>query len=542
MVESIAIRDVPSATQIYADCWEGKQSFTNLVSRHFLAPGSFAEQAKLVGARRYDRQGLIDVLVEQNERFGAGTKAQEEIRRLADPASLVVIGGQQAGLFGGPLYTVHKALTIVVLARRMQQELARPVVPVFWIAAEDSDLAEVNHAFVTDREGLLRELRLPGDTQAKLPVSGVRLGEAVGRLIEELSSMLPESGTGAEVLADLRAAYTTGRTYTQAFGAWMGGLFRELGLVLVDPSDARLKRMALGLFGREITEKSPVSAAVREQTARVVRAGYAAQIELRDGFLTLFHQDPAREAIAVTEKGFELKGSGARFSTEALADLLRRSPDLFTPNAVLRPLFQDTLFPTLAVVLGPAEIAYFSQLTLAYERMGIPMPVIFPRASITVIETKMAGLMAKLGIDLKGLLARGERIVDDLVRKEIPPTLTERLERGRVQVRETWAGFAAEVDRLDPTLHRTAELASGRALRQFDFMEGKLVKAERRKNVVLQGRVARLVASAAPRGGLQERTLAALPLLARHGKGILARIAAGIDPFSPAHHVLVIDP
>jgi bacillithiol biosynthesis cysteine-adding enzyme BshC len=424
----------------------------------------------------------------------------------------------------------------------MQQELGRPVVPVFWIAAEDSDLAEVNHTWVTDREGALRELRLPGDTQSKLPVSNVRLGEAVERLTEEVAAMLPESEATGEILADLRAAYTTGRTYTQAFAAWMGGLFRELGLVLVDPSDVRLKRQALGLFTREITEKSPVSSAVREQTSRVVRAGYPPQIELRDGFLTLFHQDPAREAIAMTDKGFALKGSGRRISMEALTDLLHRSPELFTPNATLRPLFQDTIFPSLAVVLGPAEIAYFAQLTLAYERAGIPMPVVFPRSSITVVEPKMAGLLTKLGIDLKTLLARGERIVDDIVRKEVPPTLLERLAGGRVQTRETWAGFVDEIDKLDPTLHRTAELATGRALRQFDFMERKLVKAERRKADVLQAQVARLVASLAPRGGLQERTLAALPLLARHGKGVLARIAASLDPFSPTHHAFMVDP
>jgi bacillithiol synthase len=541
MVHTIAIRDIPGTTKIYTDCWDAAQSFRNLVPRHFQAPGAFREQAKLVGARRYDRAGLCATLAEQNERFGAGPRTAEAIRRLSEPESLVVIGGQQAGLFGGPLYTLHKAFTALLVARRMERELGRPVLPVFWIAAEDSDLAEVNHAFVTDREGALRELRLPGATQAKLPVSSIRLGEAVGALIEELAGLLPESGTSAELIADLRAAYTPGRTYPQAFGSWMAGLFRDLGLILVDPSDVRLKRQAQGLFEREIREKSPVSAAVREQTARMLRAGYHPQIELRDGLLTLFHQDPAREAITVTENGFELKSSGKRHSADALAGLLQRSPELFTPNAVLRPLFQDTLFPTLAVVLGPSEIAYFSQLTLAYERIGIPMPILFPRASLTLIEPKQETLMERLGIGLGDLMARGERVIDDVVRKAIPPSLSERLSRGRVQAQEAWAGFVDEIDRLDGTLHRTAELASGRTLRQFDFMERKLVQAQRRKDVVLRGQVSRLASALAPRDGLQERTLTALPLLARHGKGIVGWIADSMDPFAPAHQGLLVD-
>ena len=542
MVHSIALRDIPSTTPLYADCWEGTASFRGLVPRHFRAQGAFAEQARIVGGARYDRLTLCTVLREQNTRFGAGPAALSSIDRLTEPGSLVVIGGQQAGLFGGPLYTVYKALTILLLARRMEKELGRPVIPVFWIASEDSDLAEVDHAFVTDRQGALAELRLPGRTQEKVPVSRVRLGEGIGPLLDGLSAALPETGFAHDVLSDLRSAYTPGRSFPQAFGAWMALLFGEEGLVLVDPSDTRLKRMAHGLFQREIMEKSPVSAAVVEQTKRLATAGYAAQIELRDGYLTLFHQDPARQAITIRGGGFELKSSGKRFTTEELAALLEQSPDTFTPNAVLRPLYQDTIFPTLAVVLGPAEIAYFSQLTLAYERMGIPMPIIFPRASVTLIEAQVQKLLQRLGVGLRDVLVRGQHIIDDILAREVPESLMARILEGRARVKEAWAGVIGEIDRLDPTLHRTAELGSARALRQFDFMEKKIAQAGRKKNGILREQVGRLAAALAPRGGLQERTLTILPFLARHGKQVLKLAASGIDPFAPEHRGVVIDP
>ena len=542
MVHSIALRDIPSTTALYADCWGGTSSFRGLVPHHFRALGAFAEQARIIAGARYDRQTLCTVLREQNERFGAGTATLSSIGRLAEPGSLVVIGGQQAGLFGGPLYTVHKALTILHLSRRMEKDLGRPVIPVFWIASEDSDLAEVDHAFLTDRQGGLAELRLPGRTQEKMPVSRVRLGEGIGPLIDGLSAALPETGFAHDVLSDLRSAYTPGRTFPQAFGAWMTALFGVDGLVMVDPSDTRLKRMAHGLFHREIMEKSPVSAAVVEQTRRLAEAGYAAQIELRDGYLTLFHQDPAREAITIRGGGFELKSSGKRFTTMELAALLEQSPDTFTPNAVLRPLYQDTIFPTLAAVLGPAEIAYFSQLTLAYERMGIPMPIVFPRSSITLIEAKVEKLLQKLGVGLRDILVRGQRIIDDILAREVPESLVARILDGRARMKETWAGVVGEIDRLDPTLHRTAELGSARALRQFDFMEKKIAQAARKKNGILRGQVGRLAAALAPRGGLQERTLTILPFLARHGKQVLKLASAGIDPFAPEHRGVVIDP
>ncbi len=542
MVRGIPFGDIPSTTRLFADYWEGRESIRAFFPRYFRDPAAFEEQAGLAAARRHDRKTLRTVLREQNERYGAGLRALQNVDRLEEPGSLVVIGGQQAGLFGGPLYTVHKALTILALAREAERRLTRPVVPVFWIASEDSDIAEIDHAFVTDRGGLIRTLRMPGSGPAKVPVSRVRLGEPVARLLDELEEMLPETELSTEVIAELRSRYTPGRTYPEAFGSWMAHLFSQDGLVMVDPSEPRLKRSAHALFDREIRDGSPVSVAAMEQTERLHRAGYPAQIELRDGFLTLFHQEPVRDAITITDKGFQLKASGRRFSSAELASLLEDSPEAFTPNAALRPLFQDTLFPTLAVVLGPAEIAYFSQLTLAYERMGIPMPLVVPRASLTLIDAKIEKLGGKLGVGLRELLARGEHVIDDILRREVPQSLTTRIAEGRARTGDAWRGILGEIDALDPTLHRTAELGSARAMRQFDFMEKKIAQAARRKNTVLRGQVERLTAALAPRGGLQERTLCALPFLARHGRRILTLAAGAVDPFAPEHRALVIDP
>ena len=433
MIHSIALRELFPAGSLFLDCWEGSGKFTSLVPRHFRAPGAFAEQRDLVSARRYDRKAVGAVLQEQNLGFGAGAAAMANIARLSDPRSMVVVGGQQAGLFGGPLYTVHKALTILLLSRRLEAELGQPVIPVFWIASEDSDLAEVDRAFVTDADGGLRELRLPGDEAAKLPVSLVKLGGGLPPLLQELAAALAAGEIAPSIIEDLGRAYTPDRSYPQSFGAWMASLFRDQGLVLVDPSDVRLKRVAMPLFEREITEKSPVSRAVIEQTRLLVTAGYSPQIELREGMLTLFHQNPSRNAIAVKESGFELRSDTRKFSNGDLAALLSESPEQFTPNAVLRPLYQDSLFPTLAVVLGPSEIAYFSQLPLAYKGMGIPMPVVFPRASLTLVEPRMQRLLSKFDLTLRDVISRGERVIDDIVRRQIPRELFDRISAGRAQ-------------------------------------------------------------------------------------------------------------
>jgi bacillithiol biosynthesis cysteine-adding enzyme BshC len=540
MVHSIALRDLPSTSALFVDLWDGAESYRRLVPRHFLQPGAFTAQAKIIREGSYRRDELVALLRDQNEKLNAGPLALTSLARLAAPDSVVIIGGQQAGLLGGPLYTVHKALTILQTARRMEKELGVPVVPVFWIASEDSDVAEIDHTWVSDRDGELRQFRIPRSTPDKIPVSTIRLGDSIGGLLDGLAEAIPDGGSKDEMLAALRGAYTPGRTYPQAFGAWMAWLFREEGLVLVDPSDVRLKRMAQELFEREIREKSPVSAAVIEQTARLKAAGYEPQIELREGFLTLFYQDPARDAISVRENGFELKSTGKILRAEELCATLQQHPEKFTPNAVLRPLFQDTVFPVLGVVLGPAEIVYYSQLTLAYERLGVRMPILLPRASLTLIEEKTEKHRVRLGVGFLDVIKRGERVIDDILSREVPASLSGALSEGREQNSRAWTRIIGEIDRLDSTLHRTVELASGRTARQFDFMERKIAQAARKKNDILRGQVRRLVNAIAPQGGLQERTICAIPFLARHGKDGLRIAAEALDPFAAEHRVIVV--
>ena len=177
MVYSFALGTLPSTTRLFADFWDAKPAVRSLVPRHFREPAALAEQAGLVDARTYDRRLLCEVLREQNERFGAGPAALASIARLEKSTALVAIGGQQAGLFGGPLYTVHKALTILAVARHAEKTLQRPVVPVFWIASEDSDLAEVDN---TLRHGQRREARRASDARLG-PRKGARLADPAGR-------------------------------------------------------------------------------------------------------------------------------------------------------------------------------------------------------------------------------------------------------------------------------------------------------------------------------------------------------------------------
>ena len=525
---------------LIADCWGGKAAFTSLVPRHFLDRASFAGQAGLIDGRRYDREGLAEILAAQNRAYSAGAEVMRQVEALRDPRSVVVVGGQQAGLFGGPLYTLYKALTVLALSARLEPVLKRPVVPVFWIASEDSDLAEVDHARFTNAAGALDGVSLGGGSADKLPVSRISLGPEVRTALTRLRTELPAGPLTDEVMASLSRAYAPEASYPAAFGVWMQACLKGRGLVLVDPSDPGLKRMAAGLFAREIMEKGPVARAVMRQEEKLRARGYRIQIDLRADMLTLFSQDPAREAISIADGDFMLKSSGRRASSAQLLARLENDPGSFTPNAVLRPLFQDTILPTLAVVLGPSELAYWAELPEAYAEMGIPMPVLFPRASFTLMEPKTARLLSKHGLSFHDVISRKERILDVLAAREIPDSLMTDLRGERERSREAWAALAEAVGGFEKTLKPTAQSASRAVSFRVDRLERKMVKAAKRKNDLLRDHCLRILSSLWPDGGLQERSLILPPFIARYGDGVIDLVLQRMDPFAAEHRIVRI--
>ncbi|OHD74057.1 MAG: bacillithiol biosynthesis cysteine-adding enzyme BshC [Spirochaetes bacterium RBG_13_68_11] len=543
MPHSVPLREIYRGTSIVADYWEAKRQVTDLLPRHFLDRTAYRTLAGILHGRSYDRSTVATVLEEQNRTLGADAASLTNARRLLDPRALVVVGGQQAGLFGGPLYTLHKALTVQALAGQLEKDLGCPVVPVFWIASDDHDLAEVARAWVTDAEGRLREVALAGHLAAaplnRLPVSQVALGADVTAALEGMAGILPATPFSAEVLSALRASWRPASTFAAAFGEWMHRLLDGTGIVTADPSDARLKRLGSLLFAREIGEPGFVGRAVAEQTARLAAAGYPAQIDVREGMLTLFLHDPGRTAIESSGDGLRLSG-GRRLAPGEVEGLLEREPGRFSPNAALRPLFQDTLFPTVAMVLGPAELAYCAQLGLAYERLDVPMPVLFPRASLTLLEPRITRLMAARGITLGEAIALGPRLANEVGRRALPEGLAAHIGTARSSVAAAWEGLVGEIDRLDHTLRRTAELAAAYSARRFDIVEKKTARALVRRDAEVARQAEALEAALAPRGGLQERTLCPVPFAVRWGMGFAGLVARSMDIWQPEHRGITI--
>jgi bacillithiol biosynthesis cysteine-adding enzyme BshC len=498
--------------------------------------GLLASAERALGLRR-DRDALARALVIQQEARGAA-EAAERARALALPEAAAVVTGQQAVLFGGPLYVLYKALAAVRLAAVLEARRARPVVPVFWVASEDHDFAEVRSISVLDEGGQIRTLRYaPAREPVGQPASRVLLDETIGPLVDELTRSLPPGVNRDGVVAHVARCYRPGVSVSDAFARLLSSLIP--GLVVLDPSDPALKALMAPVLARELQERSPTSRLAEEIGRELLAAGYHQQVPVRQGFLNLFLMDGERRALAFEDGTIEVRGTDRRLPFEAALRHMAARPDAWSPGALLRPLAQDHMLPTAAYVGGPAEIAYHAQIGPSYPHFGIPRPSLVPRPSLTLVEASQARALDAEGLSLGDLQGDPEAVLARWAR-EAYPDVEAAFARAREALEREMSGVAGVLGQLDPTLRGAAESALGRALHQVETLHEKSTRALKKRDLSRAERLRRTRDALFPGGSLQERGLGLVSLLARHGAGIVEEIRDRMDPWAKGHQVLYL--
>lgn len=493
-------------------------------------PAAYAGQALRCDGRRYAWEDLGAILRDQNAGWGAPPIVHQRIAALCGGRGLAILTGQQTGLFGGPLFTLYKALTTLTLAESLARDLGRPVVPLFWMASEDHDVAEADHVHLTDRTGSLGVVRHhawaspPGFMPANLV-----LGPAIHETIAQVWEFLPPTEFSATVKASLLEAYAPDRTLADAFARWMVHLLGETGLVLVDASDPRLKRLAADVVRRELETAPATSCAILEVSQSLRAGGYPTQIEARPDGVNCFLLRDGRRPLVRDEAELRLRDSGEPLTPTDLDRLAEREPERFSPNVALRPIVQDTLFPTLAYIAGPGELAYFAQLRPVYEAFGVPMPVIVPRATLTLLEPRAAQLLERFHLGLSDLTPDPEQLASRVLRTQLPPDLETTLTEARSGVDEIFRRVAEAVAGVDGTLKATAGQTAGHIQGHLDQLERKAVQALKRRETETRQQVLRLREALMPGGRPQERVFPVLPYLVKYGPKLLQTIREHVD-------------
>ncbi|MGB2908904.1 MAG: bacillithiol biosynthesis cysteine-adding enzyme BshC [Candidatus Aminicenantaceae bacterium] len=507
----------------------------------FRDPDAFRRQAEAVRARRLDRERLAEVLREQNQGYGCGPLTLQNIDKLARAETCAVVTGQQVGLFSGPLYTVYKALTAIRLAESLERDSEGGCVPVFWLASDDHDIAEIDHVELLDQDNRIREIRFPDyNAELRLPASDVILTREVRACLQQLEALTRDSEFKPEILAHLGAAYSPGRSFADAFALWMTRIFSAYGLVFIDAADPRLKDLGKEAFQHEIAENSPSTEQALDTSKRLEQAGYPVQVRLHKGILNLFYVEPERQAVSYRAGDFHIKGSEQPRSREGLLALAAEKPHLFSPNVLLRPVYQDMLLPTVAYVGGPGEIAYLAQMKGIYQSFGLPMPIIYPRKNIILQEKKVEHVLDNLELRIPDFHGRVDSLITRIFRDELPESLCLALAAAASHLEQDFQAIRSEIAALDPTLEKSVEASLGRVDRELKSLEKKALQALMKRSSIAADQVNKAKNCLFPRDRPQERVFNVTPFLIKYGYALVDKLYKAIDMDDCEYQILQV--
>ncbi|MFQ6066761.1 MAG: bacillithiol biosynthesis cysteine-adding enzyme BshC, partial [bacterium] len=422
--------------------------------------------------------------------------------------NFAVVTGQQPGLFTGPLFTIYKALSAIIISQRLSNS-RHQFVPIFWNASEDHDLREMNHIYVMKDN---KPLRIDCPLRESQSASEVELDqEKIAQMISRISEVTPNTEFKDSILEELQRLSAESRNLGDFFSRIMLNFLGEYGLILIEPK--YLRKPMLPLFKRMIDNPAKCSKILNETGARLKELGYSPSIHKTPNLCNFFV-----ERKKVTYEGtFQVEDHA--YSRKELLHLLEKNPLSFSANAVTRPITQDYLLPTYAYVAGPSEIAYFAQLKQIYRQFGIEMPLIYPRFGATVIENKVLVVLRKYGLEIFDLKSP-QALVKRLVARKIKPVFNS----SRKRLQEIFRDIEKTALKINGSLGDSCQASWGRVLEEMGALEDKLTRSLKKQNIIVERQVYKAANNLFPENELQERKINLLEYLIKFGPDFLGLV------------------
>lgn len=475
--------------------------------------------------------GQVSLAPDLRAAFRADDTATGQLNRLFTEGAMCVTTGQQPGLLTGPLYTLYKALSAVVLAALMEQQLGRPVVPVFWVAGDDHDFVEASHTHVLTLGNEVTALRLPerAPDAPLTPMYKERLGDTIASVIETVTAQTPDTEFRPQVLAWLARHYRPEADLASAFGGALAELMGRFGLVVFDPTHPAAKAAMRPWLVRALRNAPAIDRGLGAHANQLRSADRPVPVHVGDRATTVMLECRlGRDRLVVEDGGFRTRRAGERYDLIELERLAEADPGRFSPNVLLRPVVEAAILPTLAYIGGPGELAYLPQCAPVYKALGIVPQAHVPRWSARFVETKIRKVLDAYAIAIDDLHLPEGQLERRLVSEEMPADAVRSLATLRETMDEEFARLRTAAASLDPTLAKPVDTARYQAAKGVDAVEKRLVGHLKQRNTLLASKIAKARANLFPLGKPQERVLNGVPYLIRYGDTFLdtARSAA----------------
>jgi bacillithiol synthase len=529
--DCLPFTQIPHTSRLFADFLYHYDHVAEFYSRPPLTTAWLHEENSRLKYDGTQRERIASLLERQNKSWGASPETHANIQRLRAGAASVVTG-QQVGLFGGPAFSLYKALTAIKVAAEFTKAGVDSV-PVFWLATEDHDFAEVSYANLPAADGSLQRLDIPSNSPAEAPVGQIVLGDQIISRLHAARALLG----GSAVLQVLQNCYTPADTMGSAFAKIFAHLFAPFGLIVLDPSDREAHEIARPILEGAVTRAVELNRALQSRGQALESAGYHQQVKVTNSSTLLFHIDAhARTPVHLTGERFTI--GRETFSTEDMERRVREAPHEFSAAALLRPVIQDYLLPTIANVAGPSEIAYFAQSNAVYESLLGRIPPVLPRFSATLVEPRAARLLDRYKVGLPDLFHGVDATRELLAARTLPAELDAKFTAAFAACDASLPAVTSALDQLDHTLLDAANRAASKMRYQLHRLHRRAARAHLRRTQEIAAHADQLTAMLYPDKTLQERSISGVAFLARHGTELLHQLYAAVELTCPDHQVV----
>lgn len=487
---------------------------------------SFRKRLAVVnGKYTVDRGKLVAMLRKYNQKLGCGEKTLFNIERLAQEGATMIITGQQPGVFTGPLYTIYKAMTAIQLAARMSDELGNPVVPVFWVGGEDHDFGEIHHIDLLSRENRVERIRLEESPEQKVSVGTIPITTDMYKLIDKLAEATPDTEFKAEIISGLRVIAEKSANLGDWFAGIMNWFFSDYGLIILNPMEEEYRLLGQEIY-KEFIRQNPQ---IREQFARgqerVKELGFRPQVEKEDNNSHLFiYIDNERLPLLTDGEFYYIRGREQKWTATEILDLIDRQPELLSGNVVLKPISQDYTLPILAYIAGPGEIGYYALYKDVYQVVGMEMPIIYPRANITLLEKGIARYMEKYHLNLQKVMYEIDDQLQDMLKRADEIGVDQLFADFKESFTKEYRNVIERLSVLDKNLTNLGEENIKRIISQVEHLEGKARQQLRKNNEDGVRQFEKIRLNLRPHDNWQERVYNIFPYTFKYGLDLIDQL------------------
>jgi len=503
MNSSVMPHEFVTSEKITIDYLNYADSIKQVFPKHFKKP--------TIRKLSMDRQEITDKLLDYNHRINAPEQVIENIESLSQPETYVVMTGQQPGIFSGPLYTVYKAISAIVLCARLSNR-KHSFIPVFWNASEDHDLSEVNHITIFKQN---KPFKIQYDCESTdVAYSHLHLDKIqLKKILAMIKNVSPNSEFKEPLLNEINQTIQTSSNIGDFFSRFMIHLFGDLGLVLIEPQ--QLRELMTPVFEKLIRKPTECTQILIETNLQLDKLGYSPKIHKKPDLCNFFILNDKGERSRVKYDG-KFRVANETFSQKELLRLLNDNPFRFSANAVTRPVTQDFLFPTFAYVAGPNEIAYYAQLKEIYTFFSVDMPVIFPRFGATIIEKKTSKVLRKCKAKIYEF-----KDPEKLLKKLAKENIADVFNSVKNEVSKSMDRVTEEAVSIDKNLIGSCSLAKGKMLKTVEVLEDKITSELKKQDLIARRQIIKVYNNVFPYGDLQERQINVLEYLMKFGEKFL---------------------